>query len=244
MYEPRPSEYPSTYVLVHGAYHGGWCWRDVADALRAQGHRVHTPTLTGLGERAHLLAHAPGLSTMIEDVVRVIECEELEDVVLVGHSFSGTVISGVADRIAGRLRHLVYLDALVIPGGSAVLDGGSPDSRQYYESLRTANGGSGGIPVPPVHFFDVGSVEQEAWLLRRLTPHPVESFLEKLELRHPLGNGLPATYVVCTAPYFAPTEPSRALAAQQPGWRMVDIATGHDAMISAPGELARLLASI
>lgn len=244
MYEPRISEHPATYVLVHGAYHGGWCWRDVADVLRAQGHRVHTPTLSGLGERAHLLKQAPGLSTMIDDVVNVIEFEELNDVILVGHSFSGSVITGVADRISEKLRHLVYLDALVLPGGTAVLEGASVESRQYYESLRIANGGSGGIPVPPVSFFDVGNAEQEAWLERRLTPHPVESFFEKLALQYPLGNGVPTTYIVCTEPYFSPTEPSRTLAAQQPGWRFVDIATGHDAMVSAPAELARLLTQL
>jgi pimeloyl-ACP methyl ester carboxylesterase len=137
MYEPRHSEYPTTYVLVHGAYHGGWCWRDVADILRAQGHAVFTPTLSGLGERAHQLALGPGLDAMIEDVVQVIECEELRDVVLVGHSFSGLVISGVADRIKDRIRHLVYLDALVLPGGTAVLDGASAESRAYYDSLRS-----------------------------------------------------------------------------------------------------------
>lgn len=244
MYEPRITDHPATYVLVHGAYHGGWCWRDVADVLRAHGHRVYTPTLSGLGERAHLLHQAPGLSTMIDDVVNVIEFEELNDVVLVGHSFSGSVITGVADRIASKLRQLVYLDALVLPGGTAVLEGASPESRQYYESLRIANGGSGGIPVPPVGFFAVGSAEQEAWLERRLTPHPVESFFEKLMLEHPLGNGVPTTYIVCTDPYFSPTEPSRALAARQPGWRFVDIATGHDAMVSAPAELARLLTQL
>jgi pimeloyl-ACP methyl ester carboxylesterase len=244
MYEPRNSEYPTVYVLVHGAYHGGWCWRDVADILRAQGHDVFTPTLTGLGERAHQLALGPGLETMIEDIVQVIECEELRDVVLVGHSFSGLVISGVADRIKDRIRHLVYLDALVLPGGSAVLDKASEESRAYYTSLRIENGGSGGIPVPPVDFFAVAPGEQEQWLTRRLTPHPVQAFFDKLVLRNPLGNGLSATYIVCTDPYFVPTESSRALAATIPGCRFIDIATGHDAMISAPRELAALLAGI
>jgi pimeloyl-ACP methyl ester carboxylesterase len=244
MYEPRNSEYPTTYVLVHGAYHGGWCWRDVADILRAQGHAVFTPTLSGLGERAHQLALGPGLDTMIEDVVQVIECEELHDVILVGHSFSGLVISGVADRLGARIRHLVYLDALVLPGGTAVLDGATPESRAYYDGLRIANGGSGGIPVPPASFFTVANDAQEQWLERRLTPHPVEAFFGKLHLENPLGNGLPVTYIICTDPYFSPTEPSRELAATQPDWRFLEIATGHDAMISAPRELAALFASL
>lgn len=244
MYEPRNSEYPATYVLVHGAYHGGWCWRDVAELLRMQGHAVFTPTLSGLGERASALAQGPDLERMIEDVVQVIECEELREVILVGHSFSGVVITGVADRIAGRLRRLVYLDALVLNSGSAVLDGASAESLQYYQSLRITNGGSGGIPVPPVEFFAVARGEQEEWLARRLTPQPVESFFGKLHLNNPPGNGLPATYIVCTDPYFAPTEPSRKLARGMPGWQFLDIATGHDAMVSAPRELAKLLAAL
>lgn len=242
MYEPRHSEYLTTFVLVHGAYHGGWCWRAVADILRAQGHTVFTPTLTGLGERAHLLPFAD-LEAMIKDVVQLIEVEELRDVVLVGHSFSGVVISGVADRITDKIQHLVYLDALVLTAGSAVLDDASKESLEYYNSLRISNGGSGGIPVPPASFFAVAS-DQEEPLARRLTPQPVESFFGKLQLNNPLGNGLPVTYIVCTDPYFSPTEPSRELAHTMPGWRFRDIAAGHDAMISAPRELAALLTAL
>jgi pimeloyl-ACP methyl ester carboxylesterase len=106
---PAPRK-PGTYVLVHGAYHGAWCWKDVAAMLRAQGHTVYTPTQTGLGERSHLIGFHPTLDTFIEDVTRVIEMEELNDIVLVGHSFAGSTISGVADRLPGRIRRLVYLE--------------------------------------------------------------------------------------------------------------------------------------
>src|SRR5262245_12927354 len=111
-----------TYVLVHGAWHGGWCWAKVARLLRDAAQDVYTPTLTGLGERAHLARHEVDLETHIQDVVAVLESEELRGVTLVGHSYAGMVISGVAARVTGRISHLVYLDAFVPESGKCVLD--------------------------------------------------------------------------------------------------------------------------
>lgn len=112
-----PSTSQRHYVLAHGSWHGGWCWRPVAAILRAAGHHVYTPSFTGLGDRAHLLSESVTLETFIEDLIQVIESEELEDVILVGHSFAGVPISGVADRIPERLSHLVYFDAVVLEDG-------------------------------------------------------------------------------------------------------------------------------
>src|ERR1700678_102881 len=112
-----------TFVLVHGAWHGGWCWSRVADRLRAAGHRVFTPTQTGLGERKHLLSKDITLDTFTTDIVNVIEAEELSDIILVGHSFGGNAISGVADVMPERIRHLVYLDSLVVEGDKSPFDG-------------------------------------------------------------------------------------------------------------------------
>ena len=133
-----------TYVLVHGAWHGGWCWRRVAPLLAAAGHRVLVPTLTGLGERAHLLTPETGLSTFARDVMAVIEAEEAEDVVLVGHSFGGVVVSMVADRMAERIARLVYLDATVLRSGESpfsVLSAGSP--------CRCRRRRRSACPIPP-----------------------------------------------------------------------------------------------
>lgn len=232
------------YVLVHGAYHGGWCWKFVAELLRAQGHRVFTPTLTGLGERLHLLPSKPDLDTHIEDVVRVIANEELRDVILVGHSYGGAVVTGAADRARDAIAHLVYLDALVLQPGKAVLDGASNETLAFYESLRAGNDGPGAIPIPPIEFFAVYEQEQVEWLQRRLNPHPVETFFTKLRLQHPLGAGRPVTYITCTDPYFPQTEVFRNFAKTVPGWNQLDIATGHDAMVTAPEELAELLNNI
>jgi pimeloyl-ACP methyl ester carboxylesterase len=116
-----------TFVLVHGAWHGGWCWSRVADRLRAAGHRVFTPTQTGLGERKHLLSKAITLDTFAKDIVNVIEAEELSSIILVGHSFGGLAISGVADAMPDKVRHLVYLDSLMVEGGKSPFDNLPPD---------------------------------------------------------------------------------------------------------------------
>src|SRR5712691_2750251 len=143
----------AVFVLVHGGWHGGWCWRRVTPYLRAAGYDVYTPTLTGLGERAHLATPATGLDTHIRDVLGVLAFEELSDVVLVGHSMAGMVVTGVAERASERLAHLVYLDADVPRDGECDLDcnGLRGEARAAFE----ARAGSGGL-LPPrlrAHMF-------------------------------------------------------------------------------------------
>ena len=125
--EPRPSG-QRTYVLVHGAWGGGWAWRDVADRLRARGHEAYRPTLTGLGERRHLATEDVGLDTHIEDVVNLLVFEQLHDVVLVGHSYGGMVISGVADRVPERIAYRIYIDAFVPEDGESLVGEDGPTS--------------------------------------------------------------------------------------------------------------------
>ncbi len=138
-----------TYVLVHGAFDGGWCWTGVARRLRALGHTVYTPTLTGLGERSHVMAARPTIDTFIEDVAQVLHFEDLTEVLLVGHSFAGSVISGVADRMPERLQHLVYLDAAVALPGQALTDIGPPGLVDGYRARARAAGGDGASIPPP-----------------------------------------------------------------------------------------------
>jgi pimeloyl-ACP methyl ester carboxylesterase len=232
------------YLLLHGAWHGGWCWRHVADRLRAQRHSVHAPTLTGLGERAHLLTPEVGLETFATDVIAVIEAEELEDVILVGHSFAGVVISLVADHVPERLRHLVYLDAVVLEPGQSPLDAVPPALAA--ERRRIAQETSGGLtlPAPAPTLFGVSEPDQVAWLQRRLTPHPFKAYTDPMTLTSPLGNGLPRTYIAATAPEYAPLASTRARVRSQAGWHWAEIATGHDAMVSAPDILADMLLAI
>jgi pimeloyl-ACP methyl ester carboxylesterase len=235
----------NTFVLLHGAWHGGWCWRDVAALLRAQGHRVTAPTQTGLGERRHLLSGAITLETFVQDLVEHLEAEEVEDAILVGHSFGGMAISGAADRVPRQIRHLVYLDCLVLEDGQALFDVLPADVVAERRRLAREQGGGLFIPCPPVSAFGVAEDHPLAdWMRRRLTPHPLGTFETPLHLRHPPGIGLPCTYVACTNPPYPPFEGARREMRGRAGWAWQEIATGHDAMVTAPEALARMLAAI
>jgi len=231
----------STFVLVHGAAHGGWCWRRVADRLSAAGHRVHTPTLTGLGARAHLLSPQVGLDTAVQDVVGVLEYEELNDVVLVGHSFGATVVCGAAPRARDHLSALVLLDGLLAQPGSSIMDGFDPATAA--ERLAATQVTAGTQTLPPLDLPAIGVTDPDdtAWLRRRLTPHPLRTYTDPLTVDHPLGAGLPCTYIACTDPPYPPLAPSAAMARDQPGWRYRELRTGHDAMITTPEKVAAIL---
>jgi pimeloyl-ACP methyl ester carboxylesterase len=235
---------PKTFVLVHGAWHGGWCWGRVARLLRAQGHVVYAPSLTGLADRSHLIGKSTDMRTFIQDIANLIESEELGDVILVGHSVGGVPITGVADRIAGRLRHLVYLDALIVQNGQSILDVFGPEATRARIKLAEEYSGGVSFPSPPPEVFAVTDPADQAWLKRRLTPHPLASYLDKLELKHPVGNGVPKTYIVCTKPLFKPQESTRQWLKTQSGWGTMELAAGHDAMVIAPRELADMLLQI
>ncbi|NMI01768.1 alpha/beta fold hydrolase [Pseudonocardia acidicola] len=230
------------FVLVHGAYHGGWCWRRVATLLRGAGHEVFTPTLTGLGERAHLLSGDVGLGTVVQDVVAVLETEELTDVVLVGHSFGALAVLGAADRVPERIRRLVLLDGLVVDAGQTGFDGLPAEVVAQREADAQRRGGGIAIPPPPASAFGVLDADDAAWVERRLTPHPLRSYREPLAVDKPLGNGLPVAYLYCANPPYTAIASGHEIVRRE-GWTWHELATGHDAMISAPelvaGELTR-----
>lgn len=230
-----------TYVLVHGAFHGGWCWRRVADRLCAEGHRVFTPTCTGTGERLHLLTAQGGLETVVADIVNVLIFEELEKVILVGHSFGGVIITAAADCEADRISHLVYLDGVVLEDGECALDhipAGLAAQRRL-DARRTSQGLT--IPPPSPEVFGVTDEADAAWLRRRLTPQPLATYTDALNLSAPFGNGLERTYIACTNPRYTPLATSHERARSQPGWHWQELPTGHDAMITAPEAVAALL---
>ncbi|ACL61296.1 alpha/beta fold hydrolase [Methylobacterium nodulans] len=233
-----------TFVLVHGAWHGGWCWRRVADRLAAQGHRVFAPTCTGLGERAHLLSRAITLDTFVQDIAGVIAAEELAEIILVGHSFGGLAVSGVADAMPERIRHLVYLDSLLVEPGRAPFDALPPEVAAARRQAAAETSGGVSLPVPPPESFGVIDAADAAWLGRRLTPHPLGTYESPLRLKGPLGNGLPRTYVDCTNPSYPPLDGVKDWVRRQPGWDWAALATGHDAMVSTPDALARLLVEL
>ena len=231
---------PKTFVLLHGAFHGGWCWERVAARLRARGHRVTTLTQTGLGERRHLLSRDITLATFIDDLVNHLLYEDLTEAVLVGHSFGGNALSGAAERVPGRIAELVYLDALVIEGGRAPFDGLS--AATVAERVRLAEETSGGvsIPPPPASVFGVLDAQDAAWLEARMTPHPLSTYRSPLPIQGPPGNGLPARYVTCTDPIYLPLASARCWVASA-GWPVDELKTGHDAMITAPDALVEIL---
>jgi pimeloyl-ACP methyl ester carboxylesterase len=235
----------ATYVLVHGAWHGGWCWRKLTPLLRAAGHGTHAPTLTGLGERVHLATPEVGTDTHVQDVCKLLEYEDLSGVVLVGHSYGGHVIAGVADRAPERLAHLVYLDA---DSGVFAMDGWS-----YGDVMAAARRARGEEPVRPRGDGDVwqerldglGIVDfaDRRWMAERLVPQPGKAGSDPLRLPSGRGQTLPRTFILCTrGPLCSTTSPHPAQRA--PGWRFRELDTGHDPMVTAPRELADLLLEV
>ena len=244
---PRPARADTRppYVLVHGAWHGGWCWGKVAERLRAAGHRVFTPTLTGLGDRAHLIAPNVGLATYVEDIISTLEMEDLSDVVLVGHSFGGTVISGVADARADRIRRLVFLDTFLVQSGQSPFDQLPPEvvetRRASAIKIQGLYGEALAMPPPAPEVFGITDAEDAAWVASRLRPHPIKSYEDTLQLKRPLGAGLPKTYIACTNPDYRANAAARQWVQTQPDWIYFELKTGHDAMILAPDALTEIL---
>lgn len=234
----------STYLLVHGAWHGGWCWERVARRLRTAGHRVFTPTQTGLGERCHLLSGNITMETFVQDLVNVVEFEDLSDIILVGHSYGGRSVAGLADRMPQRIRRLVFLDAGLPEPGKSYLDALPPDRREV--RLKQAGESPGGLSIAPPPDLDFGVVDpaDAAWVRRHLTPQPLGSYSTPVPLRNPIGNGLPCTYIRCTDPLFPTTDPSASYAKSRKDWEYMELKTGHDAMVTAPHELSDILLKI
>jgi pimeloyl-ACP methyl ester carboxylesterase len=230
---------PATFVLVHGAWCGGWCYACVAALLRARGHTVFTPTLTGQGERAHLLAGSISLSTHIDDVLGVFHYERLSDVVLAGHSYGGMVITGVADRAAGKVKALAYLDAFIPDDGQSLFDINIPANTQRFLDGAGANGGLS-VPAPPAAFFGVNAADA-ATVDALATPFPLGCFTEKLKLSGAYRAVKKHVYVHGTVlPRESPFRPfyERARAA---GWSAHALACGHHVMLDMPERTAELL---
>lgn len=237
----------ATYVLVHGGGHGGWCYQPVARLLRAQGHDVYTPTLTGLGEREHLLSAAVDLNMHIADIVNVMQFEDLRDVILVGHSYGGMVVTGVADRVADRIANLVYLDAAYPMNGQSLVDVAGDFILAAREGGLTV-GGMELVLFPgtdPLGFYGVTDPAQIAWMETKLTPHPFKCFSQKLVLNNEeVLRKIPISMFVTNVQKDTLTDEMREGAKMISGGRFFEIDTGHDLMISAPQETADALLQI
>lgn len=232
-----PAARPAPIVLIHGGWRGGWCWRRVVDRLAAAGHPVWAPSLTGLGDRAHLLGPAVGLNTHVQDVARLIEWEHLDGLVLCGHSYGGMVTTGVIERHAPRIRAAVYLDAFVPSAGRSLFDHIPPAMRERF--LAAAAGGDA-VPPPPAEAFLVPP-EDRAWVDALCTPQPLRSFIEALPATGALDY-VPRRIYVRASVYDSPAfRPFAERAAADPAWRLVEMAGGHDLMIDAPDAVADIL---
>ena len=236
---------PRSFVLVHGAWHGGWCWSRVAPRLVAAGHRVFAPSLTGLGDRAHLFSAQVSLATHVDDVLGLIEAEELtEGLVLVGHSYGGNVISGVADALRERIAHCVYLDAVVpAPGATRWrwADFNTPEDRQLRLAGVREHGAGVALPAHPAQAFGVTAIDDVRWLQRRMRPMPLGTYLGEITLARGGSDGLPRTYVAAANPPYRPMQPVYDRVRGDPSWRYLTIDTGHDMMVTEPASLANLL---
>lgn len=237
------TEHPATFLLVHGAWHGAWCWKKLTPLLESAGHRVLTCTQTGLAERSHLLSNTITLDTFVQDVVNLIRWEELNNLILVGHSFGGNAISGAADQVPGAIRHLVYLDALVLQNGQSPFSVVPKEVADHRRKLAMESSGGLSMPVPDASVFGVNDPADKAWLHARLTPHPVSVYEDTLTLSAAPGNGLPATYIAVT-PHYAPTTSSRDYAKTRHDWNYIEMEAGHDAMVTSPDALAKILLSL
>ncbi|NQW10278.1 MAG: alpha/beta fold hydrolase [Alphaproteobacteria bacterium] len=229
----------TTYVLVHGAWHGGWCWVRVAERLRAAGHTVFTPTLTGLADRAHLMGPTLSLQTHIRDVAGLLAWEELRDVVLVGHSYGGMVITGAADRVADRIKTLVFLDALTPKHGQCAMDLRAPEQvAATFEAART-RGNGWRIPPTPAATFLVNEADR-AWVDAKCTDLPLACFTEHLHLSGAADRITDRVYIRASG-YPNPTFDTALATARAAGWPCHEVPVGHDVMVDAPEELTRIL---
>lgn len=232
----------STYVLVHGAWGGAWIWRRVLGPLRAAGHEVHAVTLTGDGERSHLRRPDISLQTHVDDVLGLIDAEELADIVLVGHSYGGMVITGVADALLargpGHLRQLVYVDAMVPLPGEGWGQGHPPEIVQARMALARANDNA--LPPPDPRDMGVDGPDRD-WLLRRQVPHPFGMYRVPLHFDGERWARVPRTFIDCNRPAYVTIDAMRARVRQQPGWRIVELPTGHFPMVTMPQALVTQL---
>jgi len=224
----------ATFVLVHGAWHGGWCWKKVVPLLEAVGHRVFTPTLTGLGERVHLLSSQIDLNTHVQDIAATLDYEDLHNVVLVGHSYGGMVITGVAEKAGARLAHMVYIDAFLPENGKALKD--------YAPVPPTKEDGWRVPPPGPPSAFDVTDERDIAWMTPRLGDQPLKTFTQPAQLSAERNTALGQTFIQCTqAPFFM----EAGERAKKWGFRYQELfSAGHDAMVTKPVELSKMLLEV
>lgn len=228
----------SDFVLVPGGMLGGWCWGKVCQYLNANNHRAFPITLTGLGERKHLANPSVGLKTHVEDVVNMILCEDLRDIILVGHSYGGMIITGVADQMPGRIKKLVYFEALLPKDGESLCDTMGSNFTKYFTNLVNERGDGWLVPHASADAYGFTDPEIREWFMSRVTAHPFKSFQDKLYLKNDVVGKIPTVYIKGTRDAMMDVAFHRA---QKMGIECLMIDSDHFAMVGAPKALGELL---
>jgi len=237
----------ATFVLVHGAWFGGWCWQKIIPFLKAAGHEVYAPTLTGLAERASERSPDIGLETHIQDIVSLLEEKNLHGVILVGHSYGGIVITGVVDQVPERIAHLIYLDTFVPRDGESLADISPMVIRLLRQQAQVRGAG---WKVDPHGTYGVTREPDRSWVLKSVTPQPLKTFEQPLHLKNPaIVSTKPRTHIACTGSGFfysfmQQLVGRRALPPTEAGWRLRQLPTGHCAMITMTRELDDFLLEV
>lgn len=229
-------------VLVHGAWHGGWCWRDFARLMRGRGHDVYTPTMTGLGERSHLLNASVNLDTHIQDIVNVFEWEDLNDAVLVLHSYAGWPGSGVVEKVVDRLHALVYLDAFVPEDGQSNLDMQTPERLKIINEAVAR--GDCSRPCPSADDFAIADPAHRAWVAAKMTPQPLGVTFQSLRLTGARDRVPVKAYIRGSGYANASFDSFLHKYEQDTSWRTWNLTCGHHVMLDAPKTLADILSEL
>lgn len=233
-----------TFVLVHGAFHGGWCWSETVQHLQAAGARVYAPSLTGMADRSHLFSPSVSLATHVQDIVGLIEYEQLDGCILAGHSYGGNVISGVADQLRERVSHYIFVDATVPPAGLSqwAWHGKGPvdENDKRYKALMGPGRGEKIAPFPATA-FGLSDPKDIARVESRLTPMPRDCYMLPIPLKNGATEGLRRSYIAAADPAYERMKPFVKRASTEAGWTFRSIQAGHDMMVSHPAELAAVL---
>jgi pimeloyl-ACP methyl ester carboxylesterase len=234
----------ATMVLVSGAWLGGWCWQRVRPLLREAGHEVYTPTLTGLGDRVHLVSPEVGLETHVLDVVNLLEFEDLHDVILLGHSYAGMVAGSVAHRVPERIAQVVYLAAAIPHDGEAMFHGWSDAGLAGIAAAGEAAGVPWGWPFPEdLETMGFGlSDADEAWMRAKCVPHPLKTMRDPAHFTNPGPLTIPRSFINCTGE--GEDFPDEVQNSPSTDWRKYEIPTGHWPMITLPIETSEILHEI
>jgi pimeloyl-ACP methyl ester carboxylesterase len=230
------------FVLVHGGRHGGWCWARPVPLLRGAGHDVYTPTLTGLGERAHLLRPEIGLETHIQDLVSVFEFEDITDAVLVGHSYAGLVVAGAMEQIADRVRSVVFIEALVPRSGESMFDIVDPEIERGLHQLAEREGEGWYLPTSDASFYGVSEPADLAWLNSRLTAQPLKTYTDPIGVAERVW-AHPGMFIECAPSQLTPEllQRMRARSEVEPRFTYRVVECAHDMMVTEPELLTDLL---